>query len=38
MFCKSKDVLDWEAKKNLDDMCQDSYNWQKKNPNGYEKS
>ena len=34
----AKDVLDWEAKKNLDDMCQDSYNWQKKNPNGYEKS
>ena len=34
----AKDVLDWEAKKNLDDMCQDSYNWQKMNPNGYEKS
>ena len=25
----AKDVLSWEAKKNLDDMCQDSYNWQK---------
>ena len=33
-----KDVLGWEAKKNLDDICQDSYNWQKMNPNGYEKS
>ena len=34
----AKDVLGWEAKKNLDDMCQDSYKWQKMNPNGYEKS
>ena len=34
----AKDVLSWEAKKNLDDMCQDSYKWQKMNPNGYEKS
>ncbi len=33
-----KDVLDWEAKKNLDDMCQDTYNWQKMNPNGYKNS
>lgn len=29
----AKDVLGWEAKKNLD-----SYKWQKMNPNGYEKS
>ncbi len=28
----AKDVLGWEAKKNLDDMCQDSYKWQKMNP------
>ena len=31
----AKDVLGWEAKKNLEEMCKDSYNWQKKNPNGY---
>lgn len=33
---KAKDLLGWEAKKNVDDMCKDSWNWQSKNPNGYE--
>lgn len=32
---KAKDVLGWEAKRGLADMCRDSWNWQKKNPNGY---
>ncbi len=33
---KAKDVLGWEAKRSLEDMCRDSWNWQKHNPNGYE--
>lgn len=32
----AKNDLDWEAKYNLQDMCEDSYRWQKQNPNGYE--
>jgi UDP-glucose 4-epimerase len=28
--------LGWKAEKNLEDMCRDSWNWQKNNPNGYE--
>lgn len=27
--------MGWEAKKNLDDMCNDLWSWQTKNPNGY---
>jgi len=27
--------LDWKAEKNIEDMCRDSWNWQKNNPNGY---
>jgi UDP-glucose 4-epimerase len=33
----AKEVLNWEAKKSIDDMCVDSWKWQKKNPNGYSK-
>ena len=32
---KSKDVLGWSAEYNLEDMCRDTWAWQKKNPNGY---
>ena len=32
---KSAAILGWKAKYDLDDMCRDSWNWQKKNPNGY---
>ncbi len=32
---KSRDVLGWQAEKNLADMCRDSWNWQKNNPKGY---
>ncbi len=28
--------LNWSAKRSLDDMMRDSWNWQKNNPNGYE--
>ena len=32
---KAKEGLGWVAKRNLEDMCRDSWNWQKNNPNGY---
>jgi UDP-glucose 4-epimerase len=31
----AKEILGWEAKKTLEDMCQDSWRWQSQNPNGY---
>ena len=34
---KAKEILGWEAKRSLEDMCRDSWNWQKNNPNGYRK-
>lgn len=34
---KAYKKLGWKAEKNLEDMCRDSWNWQKNNPNGYEK-
>lgn len=33
----AKEVLGWEAKKSIEDMCVDSWTWQKNNPNGYNK-
>lgn len=32
---RAKELLGWEAKYDLDDMCRDSWNWQSNNPNGY---
>ena len=32
---RAKEEMGWEAKKNLDDMCNDLWSWQTKNPNGY---
>ena len=32
---KAKKLLNWEAKYTIEDMCRDSWNWQKKNPNGF---
>ena len=32
---KAKEVLGWEARKTLDDMCRDAWRWQRMNPNGY---
>ena len=32
---KSEKLLGWKAEKNLADMCRDSWNWQKNNPQGY---
>ena len=34
---RAKEVLGWEAKKNIDDMCRVTWKWQKNNPNGYVK-
>lgn len=31
----AKEEMGWEAKKNLDDMCNDLWSWQTNNPNGY---
>ncbi len=33
---KAEEVLGWKAEKNIEDMCRDAWNWQSKNPNGYE--
>lgn len=33
---KAKEELGWEAENGILEMCKDSWNWQKKNPNGYE--
>lgn len=32
---KAKAELDWEAKYGIEEMCRDSWNWQKGNPKGY---
>ena len=34
---KTKKLLNWEPKRNIEDMCIDGWNWRKLNPNGYEK-
>lgn len=33
---KAKTELGWEAKKNLQDMCNDAWRWQSQNPDGYD--
>lgn len=32
---KAERELNWKAELDLEQMCRDSWNWQKKNPNGY---
>jgi len=32
---KAEKELNWKAKRGIEDMCRDSWNWQKNNPNGY---
>ncbi len=34
---KANEILGWTAKRNIEDMCRDTWNWQKNNPNGYNK-
>lgn len=31
----AKEELGWEAENGIKEMCEDSWNWQQKNPNGY---
>ena len=31
----AKEILGWEATRNIDEMCEDSWRWQSNNPNGY---
>ncbi len=33
---KAAELLGWKAEYNIEDMCRDSYRWQKQNPNGYD--
>ncbi len=33
---KAKELLGWQAEKNIDDMCKDAARWQEMNPNGYD--
>ncbi len=33
---KAKNLLGWEAKKSIEDMCADTWRWQSNNPNGYD--
>lgn len=32
---KAKNELDWTAQRGIEDMCLDSWRWQRNNPNGY---
>ena len=31
----AKEVLDWEVKRGIQEMCEDTWRWQQKNPEGY---
>ncbi len=31
----AKEILGWEAKKGIDEMCEDAWRWQRMNPDGY---
>lgn len=33
----AKEQLGWQAVRELDEMCEDAWRWQKNNPNGYDK-
>ncbi|MGI2293470.1 UDP-glucose 4-epimerase GalE [Paenibacillus sp. GXUN7292] len=33
---KAKEILDWEAQIDIQEMCEDAWRWQLQNPNGYE--
>ena len=34
---KAKELLGWEAKYGIEEICEDTWRWQKNNPDGYEK-
>lgn len=33
---KARTLLGWQAERNLDDMCHSTWNWQSRNPDGYD--
>lgn len=33
---KAESLLGWKAERGIDEMCEDTWRWQKNNPNGYE--
>ena len=33
---KARELMGWQARFDVDDMCRDAWNWQSHNPNGYE--
>ncbi|MBR1444852.1 MAG: UDP-glucose 4-epimerase GalE [Firmicutes bacterium] len=33
--CKAEKILGWKTSRSLEDMCKDTWNWQRNNPNGY---
>jgi UDP-glucose 4-epimerase len=33
---KAEKVLGWKAERGIDEMCEDSWRWQRENPNGYD--
>lgn len=33
---RARELLHWEAKRDLTQMCRDAWNWQKQNPQGYQ--
>ena len=33
---KAEKVLGWKTRRSLEDMCRDTWNWQRKNPRGYQ--
>ncbi len=33
---RAESELGWKARRSLDEMCRDAWNWQSQNPNGYE--
>jgi UDP-glucose 4-epimerase len=33
---QAEKVLGWKAERDLDDMCRDTWNWQQKNPHGFD--
>jgi UDP-glucose 4-epimerase len=35
---RAKDLIGWNAQKNLKEMCQDVWRWQAQNPNGYDRN
>ena len=35
---KASKLLGWKTEKTIDEMCADTWNWQSKNPNGYQQS